>query len=73
MGRRLEALRPFARYLDRLDPGTEFPQTATFGRLHRRLAPHIYSEQEICDLVTAASRLAPEGGLRPATYATIFG
>ncbi|WP_352995599.1 tyrosine-type recombinase/integrase [Mesorhizobium sp. M0904] len=66
-------LRPFARYLARLDPGTEFPQTATFGRSHRRLAPHIYSEQEICDLVTAASRLAPEGGLRPATYATIFG
>ncbi|ESX83969.1 tyrosine-type recombinase/integrase [Mesorhizobium sp. LNJC405B00] len=60
-------------YLARLDPGTEFPQTATFGRSHRRLAPHVYSEQEICDLVTAASRLAPKGGLRPATYATIFG
>lgn len=71
--RRLEVLRPFARYLARLDPGTEFPQTAIFGRSHRRLAPHIYSEQEICDLVAAASRLVPEGGLRPATYATIFG
>jgi integrase len=71
--RRLEVLRPFARYLARLDPDTEFPQTATFGRSHRRLAPHIYSEQEICDLVAAASRLGPEGGLRPATYATIFG
>ncbi|MER8930991.1 hypothetical protein [Mesorhizobium sp. M0859] len=55
--RRLEALRPFARYLARLDPGTDFPQTATFGRSHRRLSPHVYSEQEICDLVTA--RFAP--------------
>jgi integrase len=71
--RRLEALRPFARYLARLDPDTEFPQTAIFGPSHRRVAPHIYSEQEICDLVAAASRLTPVGGLRPATYATIFG
>jgi len=71
--RRLEVLRPFARYLARLDPETEFPRTAIFGCSHRRLAPHIYSEQEISDLVAAASRLAPQGGLRPATYATIFG
>jgi len=71
--RRLEVLRPFARYLARLDPNTEFPPTAIFGRSHRRLAPHIYSDQEIRDLVAAASHLAPEGGLRPATYATIFG
>ena len=49
------------------------PQTAIFGRSHRRLAPHIYSEQEICDLLAAARRLAPYGGLRPATYETIFG
>lgn len=71
--RRLDVLRPFARYLARLDPATEFPQTAIFGRSHRRLAPHIYSEQEICDLLAAAQRLAPHGGLRPATYSTIFG
>ncbi len=71
--RRLDVLRPFARYLARLDPATEFPQTAIFGRSHRRLAPHIYSEQEICDLLAAAWHLAPQGGLRPATYATIFG
>ena len=71
--RRLDVLRPFARYLTRLDPATEFPQTAIFGRSHRRLAPHIYSEQEICDLLAAARRLAPHGRLRPATYETIFG
>ncbi|WP_145963814.1 tyrosine-type recombinase/integrase, partial [Bradyrhizobium algeriense] len=52
---------------------TEFPQTAIFGRSHRRLAPHIYSEQEVCDLIAAASRLTPKGGLPPATYATLFG
>jgi integrase len=71
--RRLYVLRPFAKYLTRLDPATEFPHTAVFGRSHRRLAPHIYLEQEICDLLAAARRLAPHGGLRPATYETIFG
>lgn len=71
--RRLEVLRPFARYLVGLDPATEFPQGAIFGPSHRRLAPHIYSEQEICDLLAATRRLAPHGGLRPATYEMIFG
>ncbi len=71
--RRLDVLRPFERYLARLDPATEFPQAAIFGLSHRRLAPHIYSQQEICDLLAAARRLAPHGGLRPATYETIFG
>lgn len=71
--RRLDVLRPFARYLVRLDPATDFPQTAIFGRSHRRLAPHIYSERETCDLLAAARRLAPHGGLRQATYETIFG
>ena len=51
--RRLEVLRPLARYLTRLDPATEFPDTAIFGRSHRRLAPHIYTAQEIDDLLAA--------------------
>lgn len=71
--RRLDDIRPFAKYLTRLDPATEFPLTAIFGRSHRRLAPHIYSQKEICDLLAAARRLAPQGGLRPITYETIFG
>ena len=71
--RRLEVLRPFARYLARLDPATEFPDTAIFGRSHRRLAPHIYTDQEIDDLLAAARELPPHGASRPVTYETIFG
>jgi integrase len=71
--RRLEVLRPFARYLKRLDPATAFPNSASFGRAHRRLAPHIYSDQEIDDLLIAARKLPPNGTLRPLTYETIFG
>lgn len=60
--RRLDVLRPFTRYLARLDPATEFPQTAIFGRSHRRLAPHIYSEQEIC--VKAGSNFPRSAGAK---------
>lgn len=71
--RRLEVLRPFAKYLSRLDPNTEFPETLIFGKAHRRITPHIYTNDEIIDLLAAANRLEPVGTLRPATYETLFG
>ncbi len=71
--RRLKQLRPFARYLRQFEPRTEVPDTSLFGPLPQRLAPHIYSEQEIVDLLAAARGLTPTGGLRPATYETLFG
>lgn len=70
--RRLKALRPFTRYLRRFEPQTEVPD-ALFGPLPQRQAPHIYREQEIVDLLAAARTLSPPGGLRPATYETLFG
>jgi len=69
----LKNLRPFARYLQQFDPRTEVPDDTTFGRIGQRLAPHIYSEQEIIDLLAAARRLGPPPGLRGATYETLFG
>ncbi|MCC7082641.1 MAG: tyrosine-type recombinase/integrase [Burkholderiales bacterium] len=71
--RRLEIVRPFAAYYRRFEPQTAVPDLTTFGRGHRRLAPHIYTEQEIADLLDEAGRLSPAGGLRPATYQTLFG
>lgn len=71
--RRLKNLRTFARYLQQFDPRTEIPDDSTFGRIGQRLAPHIYSEQEIIDLLNVASRLGPPPGLRGATYETLFG
>ena len=68
---RLKKLRPFARYLQQFDPCTEVPDHTIFGRVGQRLAPHIYSEQEIVDLLAAARRLSP--ALRGATYETLFG
>jgi integrase len=71
--RRLEILRPFAAYYRQFEPQTAVPDATTFGRGHRRLAPHIYTEQEIIDLLDEAGRLGPAGGLRPATYQALFG
>ena len=71
--RRLKALRTFTRWLQQFEPRTEIPDDAIFGRLPERLAPHIYSEQEIVDLLAAARRLGPAPGLRGAVFETLFG
>ncbi len=71
--RRLEIVRPFAAHYRRFEPSTEIPPKAILGRAHRRLAPHIHTDGEIEQLLEAAGRLPPEGGLRPLTYRTLFG
>jgi len=71
--RRLKKLRPFARYLQQFEAETEVPDKSVFGSVNYRLTPHIYTENEIMDLLTAARHLKPEKGLRSATYETIFG
>jgi integrase len=71
--RRLQDVRQFAKYCARFDADTEIPEADLFGRSYRRLAPHIYTDKEIADLVAAAHQLRPQGTLRPAMYATMFG
>lgn len=72
--RRLKNLRSFCRYLQQFEPRTEVPDDSLFGRVGQRLAPHIYSEQEIIDLLNAAHNLDSFiPGLRGATYETLFG
>ncbi len=70
---RLKALRPFAKYMKQVEPTTEFPQAPVFGKADRRLSPHIYTEEEIIDLLAAASRLKPIDTLRPAMYEAFLG
>jgi integrase len=71
--RRLQTVRPFARFCSRLDRATYIPEQSIFGRAKRRLTPHIYTDREITDLLRAAGQLKPDGTLRPATYKTLFG
>ena len=71
--RRLEIIRPFAAYHRQFEPATEVPPPFILGRGHRRLAPHIYTDQEIRDLLELCGRMTPQGSLRPLTYKTLFG
>jgi integrase len=70
---RLQTLRPFLKYRSQFDPGTAIVPRGFFGSTHRRLVPHIYTEQEIVALLQATDHLVPTKGLRPATYRTLFG
>lgn len=66
--RRLSIVRQFALHRAALDPDTEVPPIGLLGRVGRRKAPHIYSDQEIAALLREARRLLPRRGLRPRTY-----
>ena len=71
--RRLEVIRPMARYCALYEPETQIPPPNLLGPGHRRVAPHIYSEREVSDMLHAARDLGPEGGLRPATMRCLIG
>ena len=66
-------LRHFICYLQQFEPDTEVPEALLFGPEHGRVAPHIYRDDEIVDLLTAARTLGPSGSLRPFTYETLYG
>lgn len=70
-GRRLAAVRVFARYLSAVDPRTEIPPTDLMPARHRRVTPHLYSDDEIQALVQAAAAL--RNPLRALTYSTLLG
>ncbi len=71
--RRLELLRPFARWMRQFDPNTEVPDESIFGPPPGRVTPHIYSEHETIELLVAARGLGPQGSLRPVVFETLFG
>jgi integrase/recombinase XerD len=70
--RRLETLRPFAKYCRLFEPQTEVPPAHLFGPAHRRPTPHIYAEQELAQLLAATAGLHPTDGLRPLTMRALL-
>jgi integrase len=71
--RRLEVLRPFAQYCRLFEPQTPLLPARLLGPAHRRLTPHIYSQQELAALLAATADLVPSAGLRPVTMRTLIG
>lgn len=72
-GRRLAVIRPFARDRAGVDPASEVPPAGLLGPARRRAVRHIYTDAQLLALVAEARKLGPTGGLRPMTYATLFG
>jgi integrase len=70
-GRRLAAVRGFARHLKAFDPDTEIPSPDLLPYRCRRVHPYLYSEADIAALMAAARAL--RSPLRAATYETLIG
>jgi len=71
--RRLSMVRRFAAWLSLRDPRTEIPPRGLLEARHRRRKPHIFTDQEIEQLMVEAARLHSPTGLRALTYVTLIG
>jgi len=71
--RALRMLRPFTRWLQQFEPGTEVPDEAIFGPVPGRVTPHIFRDEEIAALLDAAGRIGPPLSARGAVMQTLFG
>ena len=70
---RLHTVIRFARFMAAEDSRHEIPPEGLFWGRRQRPMPYIFSDNEIEQLLSAASRLGPLGSLRPQTYSTLFG
>jgi integrase len=70
---RLSIARGFARYLAAKDAKTEVPAQRLLPGGFERNQPHIYTDEQLRQLVTSAARSRAIDSLRPHTYAALFG
>jgi integrase/recombinase XerD len=68
---RLGVARGFARHLATIDPASEVPSKDLLPGHRPRIAPYIYTDEEIAALIAAARRLRPL--LRAARHETLIG
>jgi integrase len=68
---RLTVARGFARHLTTIDPASDVPPMDLLPGHRPRIAPYIYSDEEIASLMAAARQLRPP--LRAARHETLIG
>ncbi|MGH3267082.1 MAG: tyrosine-type recombinase/integrase [Trebonia sp.] len=68
---RLSVARGFARHLATIDPTSEVPSTDLLPGHRPRIAPYIYTEEDVAALMTAARQLEPR--LRGVRHSTLIG
>jgi integrase len=71
-GRRLEVIRPFARYRACIDAAGAIPSRFLLGPPRQRPLHHIYTEDQVLALVTEAGKPQLGRPLRPKTHGTLF-
>jgi integrase/recombinase XerD len=71
--KRLIAIRGFARYRSATDARTEIPEPGLLPNRPKRAKPHLYTEDEIANLLAAACLLKSDSGLRGQTHYCLFG
>jgi len=71
--RRLGVVRGLAKYLRLQEPNTEVPPNRILGPVCRRKTPHIYSQEEVVQLLRKARRCCRGKGLQPHTISTVIG
>lgn len=73
MARRLETIHTFAVYISSFDTEAQIPQNGVFGKAHMRVRPHIYSDDEVLSLMSAAYTLFSPDGIRARTVSSAIG
>ncbi len=71
--RRLKIVIRFARHARAEDAAHEIPPNNVFAAPRARRLPHIFTDDEVQQILMEAGRLGPPGSLRPNTYQTLFG
>jgi integrase len=70
---RLCAVRGFARYWSATDPTTEIPPDGLLPYRYSRVRPHLYSDEQILQLLEAAKDMRATHSLQPWTYHSLLG
>lgn len=73
MGRKIEVIRPFSKYVYSFDPEAEVIHDLIYKNVHDRPTPYIYSEHEVLRLMEECRNLYSPDGIRAYTIETIIG
>lgn len=71
--RRLEVIRPFARWLQAIERDAEIPPGRLLGPAHERRQPYVLNGAQVGQLLHAVEHLRPKAGIRRTTLRTLFG
>lgn len=71
--KRLREVIRFARHMRAEDAAHEIPPERVFCAPRTRRRPHIYTPEQVEQILAEAGRLRPTGSLRPLTHQTLYG